>query len=295
MSGKVRVALASVLALLGFGMAVAATTDASTDADFTGSWSLIDHVTAGPQQGNDYPWQGTWTQSGSHLTGTGGYTIDGTVSGSTATFVTTSGGSYVATFILTMSDDGKSLSGTATDNGGRSFSVTGTGNGKPATTDTTTSTATSNTTTTPANTTTTDTTPAPPKLPPLPAIDPAKATGRVQAVKGSDFTVIRDGKRYSASKNTNLQVGDTIETGKNTIVAVEFLIGGRVGINELAQVTLTGDRNTDSRSTGPRKVTVTKGAMWVNESDRDHSGTYNGLPYYPLEITTNGGVAGIRG
>jgi hypothetical protein len=85
---------------------------AATNADFTGSWSLVDHVTAGPNQGQDYPWQGSWTQNGSQLTGTGTYSISGSVSGSTATFTTTSGGSYVATFHLTMSADGSRLPAT---------------------------------------------------------------------------------------------------------------------------------------------------------------------------------------
>lgn len=104
---------------------------AAEDADFTGAWSLIDHVTSGPQQGNDYYWTAQWTQTGTQLTGTGGYSVVGTVSGSVATFTTTSGGVYVAKFRLTMSADGTRLTGTAEDNQGRKFSVTGTGNGTP--------------------------------------------------------------------------------------------------------------------------------------------------------------------
>jgi len=259
---------------------------AATNADFTGSWSLVDHVTAGPQQGQDYPWQGNWTQNGTQLTGTGGYSISGSVSGSTATFTTTSGGSYVATFHVTMSADGKSLTGDATDNGGRTFSVTGSGNGKPPAPDPPT------TTTTPP----TSTTPVPPStLPKLPAIDPREATGRMQSIAGANFTVIRDGKRYAATKDSLLQIGDILETGKDTVAAIEFAIGGRVGINRNTKVEIAGERKVTSSRTGPREVILHEGRMWVNESTRPHQDPTSGLPPGMLEITTNGGVTGIRG
>ncbi len=123
----VTIAVAAVLT----GLLATSSASAAENADFTGTWSLIDHVVSGPQQGNDYPWQSTWTQNGTQLTGTGGYSIVGSVSGSVATFTTASGGVYVATFRLTMSADGKRLTGTAEDNQGRKFTVTGSGNGTP--------------------------------------------------------------------------------------------------------------------------------------------------------------------
>jgi hypothetical protein len=137
MSGKRHSARGSVtavaLALAAIVLVVSSTSSAATTAaNFTGHWSLVDHITAGPETGQDFPWQGDWTQNGSQLTGTGGYTIVGTVSGSTVSFTTTSGGAYVATFHLTMSADGKSLKGTAKDNEGRSATVTATGAGVPA-------------------------------------------------------------------------------------------------------------------------------------------------------------------
>jgi hypothetical protein len=100
--------------------------------------------------------------------------------------------------------------------------VTGSGNGKPPAPDPPTTTTTPPTFTTPV---------PPPPLPKLPAIDPSKATGRMQSIAGANFTVIRDGKRYTATKDSLLQVGDVLETGKDTLAAIEFAIGGRVGIN----------------------------------------------------------------
>lgn len=254
----VAIAIVTVLAgLLITGRVTSAS--AANDADFTGTWSLADYVTSGPQKGQSYPWQGDWTQNGTQLTGTGGYSITGSVSGSVASFVTTSGGAYVATFRLTMSADGTSLSGTAEDNQGRKFSITGSGNGKP---------------------------PATSKPPKLPAIDPAKAKGRIKDISGGNVTVIRDGQRYSVDKNTLLQAGDIIETGKGTLVLFEFSIGGRVGINSNARVEITGDREVTSSSTGPRKLTLQKGSMWAKPA---------GVIDHPLEIQTNGGTMGVRG
>lgn len=275
--------VAAALAVLVSGVVAGSNLFASTNADFTGQWSLVDLITAGPNKGQSYPWQGTWTQSGTSLTGTGGYTIVGTVSGSTATFTTTSGGSYVANFTLTMSADGKSLTGTCYDNQGRSCTVTATGSGKPPT----------ETQTTTTQTTTTTTAPASSGPPPLPAIDPAKATGRMQSLSGSGLTVIRDGKRYTATKDSLLQVGDVLETDKNTVVALEFLIGGRVGINKSSQVKIVSDRNVSGSQTAPR-VKIESGSMWA-QTARQKANENQGQVYRPLEIQTNGGVMGIRG
>ncbi len=254
------VAIAIVTALAGLLVAGRVTSaSAAENADFTGTWSLIDHVVSGPQMGNDYPWTATWTQDGTHLTGTGGYSITGSVSGSVATFTTTSGGAYVATFRLTMSADGTKLTGTAEDNQGRKFTVTGSGNGKPATSD---------------------------KPPKLPEIDPSTAKGRILDIKGNNVTVIREGRRYSVDKNTLLRSGDIIETGDNTLLTLEFLIGGRVGINRNARVEITGDREVTDSSTGPRKLTLQRGSMWARPSSSGN---------HPLEIQTNGGTLGMRG
>ena len=245
---------------------------ASTNADFTGHWSLVDHVTAGKNQGSDYPWEGDWTQNGSELTGTGGYSIVGSVSGSIASFTTTSGGAYVATFELTMSMDGKSLTGTATDTEGRTFSVTGSGAGKPAT---------------PEKPPTSETPKSPSSnLPRLPDGDPDKVTARMQSIAGPNLTVIRNGVRYAAGENVLLQPGDTIETGKGTHAAVEFLIGGRVGINDNTQIEMTAEREVVDHDVGPKRAIVKKGSIWVKP---DTEGTV------PLQIQTNGGTTGIKG
>lgn len=265
-----------VLAVSAIVLIVSSSSTASTNADFTGHWSLVDHVTSGPNQGQDFPWEGDWTQAGSALTGTGGYSIVGSVSGSTASFTTTSGGAYVATFKLTMSSDGKSLTGTASDTEGRSFSVTGAGDGKPATPETPKS----------------PETPAPPKSPSpkleqLPGVDPGKATGRIQSIVGPNFTVIRDGKRYAASQDSLLQTGDILETGKDTRAAVEFLIGGRAGMNTDTQIVMADERSVVDGEVGTKRAILKEGSIWVKADAKTLK--------HPLEIQTNGGTLGIKG
>jgi FecR protein. len=284
-----RVLLASLAVAAGISTSLIAggVGSAATNADWTGHWAFTDYCTSGISGcPGTYVFDIDLVQTGTAVTGTGSpYTSTGTASGSSYTFTAMGSPPYTATFHMTMSADGKSASGDATDYQGRVFTVTATGNGKPPTSDRPTTTTTPPTSTTPV---------PPPTLPKLPAIDPSKATGRMQSIAGANFTVIRDGKRYTATKDSLLQVGDILETGKDTLAAIEFAIGGRVGINGNSKVTIVGDRDVESGQTGPRKVILNKGRIWVNEFASPHSDPQSGGPP-ALEITTNGGVTGIRG
>lgn len=110
---------------------------AATTADWTGTWSFVDTCTSG-RSGcpGVYTWSGTFVQTGGSVTGTGTYTVDdGAASGATLTFTAKGSRGYEAYFRMTMSADGTSAAGTATDNDGRKFTIKATGNGKPATPD----------------------------------------------------------------------------------------------------------------------------------------------------------------
>lgn len=98
---------------------------AAARPDFTGHWSIVDHCTGGGCTGRDFFLEEDLVQRGGKLTGTGGYVVDGSVSGASARFTATGYGGYVATFKVTMSSDGKTLKGTATDTQGQSFTITG--------------------------------------------------------------------------------------------------------------------------------------------------------------------------
>ena len=127
-------AIAVVLACLAAGhVPVASAGD--DDADWTGTWSFTDHCITGISGcPGTYYFTITFVQTGTSVVGTGSpYTSTGTASGSTHNFTvksTTSG--YTATFHMTMSKDGTSAAGDATDSDGRVFKITATGNGKPA-------------------------------------------------------------------------------------------------------------------------------------------------------------------
>jgi hypothetical protein len=78
-------------------------------------------------------------------------------------------------------------------------------------------------------------------------------------------------------------VGDVISTDGNTVMALEFGIGGRLGINKNSEITITGERSVSNNS--PDKFTLSKGGMWGKVGDLKAD----------LEIQTNGGVIGIKG
>jgi hypothetical protein len=253
----VAVALAGVLLVsLAAGVAISA----AGDADWTGHWSIVDHCTGGGCSGQTYYWEPDFVQTGATLTGTGVYTVQGTVSGASATFTASGYGGYVAQFHVTMSSDGKSLSGTATDNLGQSFTITGSGSGKPATT--------TPTTTTPTTTTPTSPTVPGSELPPLPpATNP---TARLQSMlsvgpKGSkpSLKVRRGGKDYAASENSTLQNGDVLTTDDHTIAALDFLIGGRVGINKDTNVVMVNERAVGDGDNGLKRAILKNGSLWL--------------------------------
>ena len=80
--------------------------------------------------------------------------------------------------------------------------------------------------------------------------------------------------------------GDIIITGSSTDAAVEFLIGGRVGISAGSGVVITGERSVAVvPSTDHARHIFRKGGT------RSKNSTLN----VPLEIQTNGGIYGIKG
>jgi len=45
------------------------------------------------------------------------------------------------------------------------------------------------------------------------------------------------------SRGSPVYLGDELQTGHNTVVAIEFIIGGQVGINSDTQVTVNSERS----------------------------------------------------
>ena len=80
-----------------------------------------------------------------------------------------------------------------------------------------------------------------------------------------------------------LQKGDVVGTDGNTVMALEFALGGRVGINKASEIELTSEQTVKGTTTDSLKIS--KGGMWAK----------CGALKEPLEIQTNGGVMGIKG
>ena len=80
-------------------------------------------------------------------------------------------------------------------------------------------------------------------------------------------------------------IGDQIITDKNTGVVIEFVIGGRVGINRDAWVTIVSERSVADTTIDLKKIILRQaGALYKMYRLKE-----------PMEIQTNGGVMGIKG
>lgn len=137
--------------------------------------------------------------------------------------------------------------------------------------------------------------PAPdaPALELLPRPQPGRETARIQAVaarvKGgkTSMTVTRGGRTYAADETSILQNGDVLRTDDGTVAAIEFLIGGRVGVNSSSEVELVNERSVADGQVGAKRGVLKSGSMWLKADA-------NTLKQ-PIEIQTNGGTIGIRG
>jgi hypothetical protein len=87
-------------------------------------------------------------------------------------------------------------------------------------------------------------------FPPLPpAADPKSRLFAVTTAKDGTVPrvyVTRAGKTYLAGPNATFESGDRIRTDANTVLTLEFLIGGRVGLAPNAEVAIVSDRSVGS-------------------------------------------------
>lgn len=85
--------------------------------------------------------------------------------------------------------------------------------------------------------------------------------------------------------NDTVEIGDVIRTAPDTVMALEFLIGGRVGINTGSCIRIITERSVADDETVFSRIVMRKGGIWTKASRLKE----------PLEIQTNGGVMGIKG
>jgi len=115
--------------------------------------------------------------------------------------------------------------------------------------------------------------------------------GKIIQTKGDGAVYIQhaDGTITQAGVGTPVYLGDVIVTNPNTQATLEFTIGGRVGLNSDASVSVATERSVDNYNQ-PLSKTLQTMVM----------GLWNMFPatakqMEPKEIQTSGGVMGIKG
>lgn len=96
-----------------------------------------------------------------------------------------------------------------------------------------------------------------------------------------------DANGFPVTLNCTGYVKDHYITDANTVAALEFLIGGRVGINKGSDVEIVDERSVADGKTPVKRIVLKKGGLWVKADAKQLK--------QPLEIQTNGGVMGIKG
>jgi YVTN family beta-propeller protein len=127
------------------------------------------------------------------------------------------------------------------------------------------------------------------KAPPTPPEPPPGPVGSIVGIRGSGSVSVSAynpkgvAAFYRATVGTPIFQGDLIATDPNAKAVVEFVIGGRVGINTNSTVVVAGERSV--ADAGPHKPIVVTLLMGV-------WGIATMTAPEPLEIQTNGGVMG---
>lgn len=90
---------------------------------------------------------------------------------------------------------------------------------------------------------------------------------------------------FDAFVGTTGALRDHFKTSKDTVAALEFFIGGRVGVNKDTEVEIVSERSVAERNLSIQRIMLHSGAIWLK----------SGKLKKPLEIQTNGGTMAIKG
>ena len=121
----------------------------------------------------------------------------------------------------------------------------------------------------------------------MPVVTSGNMTGPVQDVPA---VILRHENQLTgavASIGTLLYIGDFIKTGPDTIMAIEFLIGGRGGVNRGTCIEIVNERSVADGHNGARRLVLKNAALWTKADAKALK--------QPLEIQTNGGTMAIKG
>lgn len=118
---------------------------------------------------------------------------------------------------------------------------------------------------------------------------------RVQSIKAVEKGKASELKRqkagetayYPASVHSSGYIKDHFKTDANTVAALEFTIGGRVGINKNTDIEVVNERSVADGKTTVKRIIMKNGALWVKADSAKMKER--------LEIQTSGGIMGIKG
>jgi len=83
----------------------------------------------------------------------------------------------------------------------------------------------------------------------------------------------------------------TLRTDANTVLTLEFLIGGRADVNRDTEVEIVNDRSVAQNGVGLIRMILNTGKLVMDLVTPDRHNNY----IWDLEIQTNGGTTGIKG
>ncbi len=126
-----------------------------------------------------------------------------------------------------------------------------------------------------------------------PAVMSEEVVGKVIHIKSSQKGVAADlqyqhksqPKWFAGYVDMQSQLHDKFKTNSQTAAVLEFLVGGRVGINLDSEVEIVSERSVSDASKTKKRIILRKGGIWTKASNLKE----------PLEIQTNAGILGIKG
>lgn len=124
------------------------------------------------------------------------------------------------------------------------------------------------------------------------AQEPVVRVQSIQSSEGRGAGVLKqahpgDEQPFRVSENSTGYVRDRYLTDGATIAALEFLIGGRVGINRDTTIEIVNERSVADSGQNVKRIVLKNGSLWVKADAKTLK--------QPIEIQTNGGVMGIKG
>ena len=118
------------------------------------------------------------------------------------------------------------------------------------------------------------------QLPTLAKIEKWRAVNAVmlRKINGADHLAV-------TYEGMPLRIGDVLKTGPECVMAIAFVLGGRVGINRASTVEVVTERSVTDHSQTIMKILLRQGGIWAKVATQTQ----------PRLIQMTGGVMGGKG